>query len=204
MQQLFCRDLRAGDVLLKIDDGKLTKKLIVFGQKLAGQANASFVHAGIMFDTTCVIESQGKGVVANDMRMKNRPCGYLVFRPANGALGQGAAAAAKLLFDIHQRQGSMKYNFTGALGSLFGNSPRARSAGEMEKLLDKVLEGKSSRFFCSQFVVYAYQFAASQSGLPPASVFPMRDADVSPSELGSLLARSGAFREIGYLMPNER
>ena len=204
MQQLFCRDLRPGDLLLKLDSGTFTGKLIVFGQKLAGQANTSMVHAGIMFDNAFVIESQGHGIVANDMRMKNKPNGYLVFRPKLPALGQGAATAAKLLFDIHQRQGSMKYSFTGALGSLFSNSKNPKSADEMEKLLDRVLDGKSSRFFCSQFVVYTYQFAASQSGMSPAAVFPVRDADVSPSELASLLARSGAFGEIGYLMPNER
>ena len=65
-------------------------------------------------------------------------------------------------------------------------------------------KGRGHDFFCSQSVVFVYQFAALQSGLPARSIFPVADAKVSPSALASLLQGNPYFVETGYMMPNER
>jgi hypothetical protein len=204
MKQLLCRDVKPGDVLLKMATTSLTHKIIQLGQKLGGQQNAFLGHAAIALDTQFVIEAQAHGVSGNHLAMNNKDCGYIVYRPRNVALGQGAANAAKLLLDIHQKKGSMKYGALAAAKSVFGKSGKAKTGDDMEALLDKVLEGKGQSFFCSQFVVYVYQWAAVQSGLSPQSVFSLSDAKASPSMLASKLVGNSAFSEAGYMMPNER
>ena len=55
------------------------------------------VHAGIMFDSTYLIESLAQGVTANDLRVGNAKCGYMVFRPSGSAnLANGAGTFAKV------------------------------------------------------------------------------------------------------------
>jgi hypothetical protein len=204
MNQLLCRDLKPGDILLKMATSTFTNKLIRFGQSLVGQSNAFLGHAAVALDTQFVIEAQAGGISANHLAMHDKSCGYIVYRPRNPALGQGAANAAKLLFDIHQRQGNLKYGAIGALKSIFGQSGTAKSADSMDALLDRVLEGKSQPFFCSQFVVYIYQWAAEQSGISAQAIFSISDAKASPSVLASKLVGNTNFTEAGYMMPNER
>jgi hypothetical protein len=48
VNQLRCKDLRPGDLLLKFNAGSKTNKMIAFGQSAAGQLNAAVVHAGVM------------------------------------------------------------------------------------------------------------------------------------------------------------
>jgi hypothetical protein len=204
MKQLFCRDLKPGDILLKMATGGFTQRLIQLGQSLAGQPNAFLGHAAIALDTQFIIEAQRHGITGNHLAMKDRDCGYIVYRPLNVALGQGAATAAKLLFDVHQRQGNLRYGAVAAVGSLFGSAGTAKSGGEMDALLDRILANKSQPFFCSQFVVYVYHWAASQSGIQPQSVFSLSDAKATPSLLASRLVGSALFTEVGYMLPNER
>lgn len=204
MKQLLCRDLKAGDILLKMATTSLTHKIIKAGQKLAGQLNAFLGHAAITLDTQFCIEAQAAGVSANHLAMQNKACGYIVYRPNNAKLGKGAANAAKLLFDIHQSGGAMKYGAGAAAKSLFGGPGAAKSAGDMEALLTNVLSGKNQPFFCSQFVVYVYQWAAEQSGISAQTVFGLSDAKATPSVLASKLVDNGQFSEVGYMLPNER
>ena len=204
MQQLFCRDLRAGDVLLRMATQSLTHKVIQFGQRLTGQPNAFLAHAAIALDTQFAIEAQKVGVTANHLAMKNRSCGYYVYRCTNSALGLGAATCAKMFFDIAQTGGKMQYDTIGAGKSVFGKAGNAKTAAEMDGLLDALLKGRNHDFFCSQFVVYVYQLAAYQSGLPAQSLFNISDAKVSPSVLASLLQGSTHFQEAGYMMPDAR
>jgi hypothetical protein len=229
MRQLFCRDLKAGDVLLRTAaelsqslkgdnvPGKLREtalhKVIGLGQRLAGQPNAFLAHAAIALDTQFVIEAREAGITANHLAMAtrgdkswmvgNKSCGYYVYRCANAALGRGAATCAKMFFDIAQAGGNMKYDKIGAVKSLFGGA-NAKSAAEMQTLLDALLKGRNHNFFCSQFVVYVYQLAAYQSGLPAKSLFNISDAKVSPSVLASMLQGNPHFQEAGYMMPDER
>ncbi|TVR53821.1 MAG: hypothetical protein EA425_03045 [Puniceicoccaceae bacterium] len=204
MQQLKCADLRPGDLLLKVTDSSWFNKVIQLGQTLARQRNTSITHAGILFDNTVVIEAQRVGLNANDLRVQTRHLGYYVFRPHNRPLADGAATCAKLFFDIHGRTNTMPYSKPGAAGSLIGGPGRPASRERMETVLDRILEGRNHPFFCSQFVVYVYQFAAEQAGLGAGSLFNLSDAKVSPSVLASLLATHPSFAEIGYLMPGER
>lgn len=204
MRQLLCRDLKPGDVLLKMATTSFTHRIIQAGQKLAGQPNAFLGHAAIALDTQFCIEAQASGVSANHLAMNNKACGYIVYRPNNEALGRGAATGAKLLFDIHQSHGSMKYGALQAAGSLFGGAGTAKTAGDMDALLTKVLSGKGQPFFCSQFVVYVYQWAAAQSGIAPQVLFSVSDTKATPSVLASKLVGNPHFSELGYMLPNER
>ncbi|HEU4617160.1 MAG TPA: hypothetical protein VFV10_03930 [Gammaproteobacteria bacterium] len=204
MKQLRCRDLAPGDILLKASDGSLVSRAIRFGQSLVGQSNSSLVHAGLMFDSTYMIESRGIGVTASDLRVGNSSYGYLAFRPHNSVLGKGAGTFAKILFDVHGRQGNLRYTVAGAVGSLGSAAGSPKTRAEMDRTIDDILSGRNHPYFCSQLVVMVYQFVAEQNGIPARAVFPFSDPKVSPSELASHLARSGNFGELGYLMPRER
>jgi hypothetical protein len=202
--QLRCGDLQAGDILLKVSDGSLLSGAIQFGQSFVGGLNANIVHAGLLFDSTFIIEAQGAGISANDLRVQNLGYGYYVFRCSNAAMGAGAGTCAKMMFDIHGRGGNLGYSVAGAIGSLLGTPGRAATRTEMDRLLDRILDGREQRFFCSQFVVYVYQFVAEQSGVAAATLFSNDDAKASPSSLATSLNRHRLFSEVGYLMPNQR
>ena len=202
--QLRCRELTCGDILLKISDGGAISRAISLGQRLVGQLNPQVVHAGVMFDSTYVIEAQGAGVMAHDLRVQNKQFGYLVHRARNGAIANGAGTFAKILFDVHQRGGNLKYTMAGAVGSLFSSSRGAATPAEMDRRLDAILAGRSHPYFCSQLVVMVYQFAAEQNGISGGTLFPFADPKVSPSALAGHLSQSGQFEERGYLLPGER
>ncbi len=205
MNQLRCRDLHPGDLMLKFNAGGATNRIIALGQRMAAQLNPQVVHAGVMFDKTYIVEASGGGIHASDMRVQNKAFGYVVYRPRNGAIANGAGTCAKMMFDIQARHGKLKYSVPGAVKSLFpGGATAPHSPDAMDVLLDRILEGRTQRFFCSQFVVYVYQFVAEQNGIRADTVFRARDAKVSPSALASLLQQNGHFDEAGYMMPNER
>jgi hypothetical protein len=199
-----CRDLMPGDLMLKVNDSSPVSKAITFGQQLRKLPNAFVVHAGIMFDQYYIVEAQRAGIVANDLRVgHDLGCGYYVFRPTNRNMAQGAAACAKMMFDIHQTGGNLHYSVPAAVGSLFGGGkPKTRS--DWDALLDRILAGKQSSFFCSQFVVMVYQFVAEQMGTPGSSVFNYSDPKVNPALLAADLSRNPTFSEVGYMLPKER
>jgi len=204
MQALKTSNLRPGDIMLKVSDGSVLSQAISLGQNLRGQLNPQVVHAGVMFDRTYLVEAQGSGVSANDLRVQNKKYGYIVYRPVRPNFGQGAGTCAKIMFDIQNRNKNLKYNLLGAIGSLLGGPGKATTPADMDKLLDRILAGKGHPFFCSQLVVYVYQFVAEQNGVPAAQIFSMNDAKVSPSLLASKVQASTFFNEVGYMMPNER
>jgi hypothetical protein len=202
--QLRCRDLKPGDVMLKASDGSLISAAIRIGQAVTGQVNPGVVHAGLMFDNNFIIEAQGAGISANDLRVQNVGYGYWVYRCRNENMAAGAGTCAKMMFDIHQRTGAMAYTVPGAIGSLFGRAGTPKKAEEMDALLDRILEGKRQPFFCSQFVVYVYQFVAEQNGTAARATFTSADGKVAPSYLAAELQSHWLFDEVGYLMPGER
>ena len=205
IRQLMSRDLQAGDIFLKVNDGSVLGSAIEFGQSLTGGKNARVIHVGLMFDKTIAIESQGPGITAHDMRVQNKRYGYLIYRCKNPNVARGAGTCAKMMFDIHRAKGSMGYSIGGALRSLSGSGHGAPVAPEqMDALLDRILAGRNTGFFCSQFVVYVYQFVAEQSGSPAASYFPFSDAKAPPTTLAASLLRNPRFSEVGYLLPNQR
>lgn len=202
--QLKSKDLKPGDLLLKLNAGSLSNKIISFGQRVTGKENAEVVHAGIMFDQAFIIESSGPGLVANDIRVQNKPYGYIVYRPRQLNIAQGAGTCAKVMFDIQGRSHGLKYGAVSAAQSIFGGPGTPKTRDEMDQLLDRILEGRTNRFFCSQFVVYVYQFVAEQNGVPAKSFFNFADVKVPPSTLAAMLVSNPHFSEAGYLLPNER
>jgi hypothetical protein len=158
-----------------------------------------------MFDPYYMIEAQAAGITAHDLRVQNKPYGYYVYRCGDINMARGAGTCAKMMFDIHSRAGSMKYDVLGAVGSLFGfGTGKPLTPGDMDALLDRILEGRNQGFFCSQFVVYVYQFVAEQCGKPATSVFAYSDAKATPSVLAATLVKHPSFSEVGCLFPNER
>src|SRR5437868_3128747 len=115
---LKCRDLRPGDIMVQESMNNVVGKAISFGQKQVGQNNAKYVHAGIMFDSTFIIEALGSGISSNDIRVGTRQCAYAVFRPRRKELGTIAANFAKLLFDSHGQRHKLSYSVLGAIKSL--------------------------------------------------------------------------------------
>jgi hypothetical protein len=204
MKQLRCADIRPGDIFLKLNDGKFSNKIITLGQKLAGQLNSQLTHAAIAFDRTITIEAQKVGVTANDLRVQTLKLGYIIYRPTNPLLGQAAATTAKVLLDVQHQHKKLSYSFTGAAGSLTSTKGAPMTRSKMDAFVDKVLEGKAHPFFCSQFVVFVYQFAAEQCGFPAATLFKLSDAKVSPSTLASALLSNSNFQEAGYMIAGER
>lgn len=224
MEPTRCRDLHPGDILLKVIDKSPLSLLIGAAQAITGAARPFIVHAGLMFDRTYIVEAQASGISANDLRVQNKRYTYVVYRPKRSDLGRGAGTCAKMLFDIHQRQrnrthtlqvgskkkswktgGSMQYSAQGAAGSLFGTGGgTALAPGQMDDLLTDVLEGRSHRFFCSQLVIYVYQFVGAQCGLAPSAIFSGSDAKIHPSRLASMLSMSPHFGEQGVMLPNVR
>src|SRR5258706_13191010 len=116
--KLLCRDLKAGDIMLQFSQGNIPGKAIAFGQAMAGDNNSEIIHAGVMFDNCYIVEGLGKGIMANDIRIKDRPLGYRVYRPRNTELGVTAGNVVKFLFDQHQSHGNLKYSYLGAITSL--------------------------------------------------------------------------------------
>jgi hypothetical protein len=203
--QLRCKDLKAGDIMVKVNDQSLVNRLIQAGQALFREKNPDITHAGLMFDSTYIIEAQGDGIVANDLRVGDVANNYYVYRCSNPDMARGAGTCAKMMFDIHAQHGNLKYGLLDAIKSIFGNKGKALTPGEMDNLLTRILEGKGQRFFCSQFAVYVYQFVAEQLSIPASQVFSVNDAKVSTSELPALLgAKPALFSEIGWLFANER
>ena len=202
-QQLTCRHLEPGDVLLKLNAGNLTNVIIEMAQKAVGSEFPQVTHAGVLFDPHYIIEASGAGVHANDLRVQNAAFEYVVYRCNDRAIAAGAATYAKILLDIHAEHHSVQYNLVGAIKSLVGGKGKATSRAGMDARLDAMLAGQNRPNFCSQFVVAVYQFAAEQNGKAAATTFDAFDA-VPPSRLLSMLRRTQAFRQVGYLAKHAR
>jgi len=93
--QLLCRDLKSGDIMVKVNDGSLVATLIRTGQALFREKNPDITHAGIMFDSTYIIEAQGDGIVANDLRVGDLGYNYYVYRCSDSTMAQGAGTCLK-------------------------------------------------------------------------------------------------------------
>ena len=203
--QLRCKDLQSGDIMVKVNDGSLVARLIKTGQTLFKEKNPDITHAGVMFDSNFIIEAQGSGIMANDLRVGNAAYNYYVYRCTNTNMAQGAGTCAKMMFDIHALNGNLKYGLLEAIKSILGSRGTPLTPDAMDKLLSRILEGKGKSFFCSQFAVYVYQFVAEQLAIPAKDVFAVNDAKVPTSQLPELLmSKPALFNEIGWVLANER
>lgn len=204
MPQLFGRDLRAGDILLEWYAGTAVQDAIRFGEKVMHRGNDKLIHAGILFDNRYLIESKIHGIAGSDMYQQNKSCSYTVYRPVSLSLATGAATCAKVFLDIHARTGGMPYNVTGAVSSIFKKPGSAPSRVQMDVAFSQLIKGKTHPYFCSQFVVFVFQFVAEQNNIPAAKILNYDDGCVPPSLLGSILKTHPMFQEAGYLLANER
>ena len=203
--QLFCRSLKAGDIMLKvINPSKFFNRGVRLVQKLTGHLNYDIVHAGIMRDSVVIIEAQSKGLEERSLLQKNVDVGYIVYRATNPNLAEGAAIAAKLLYEIHMQHKSISYNNRGLFPSVFFRPKKPKTADEMEKIYQKIIHAHNSPMFCSQFVVYSYQWAATQMGIPSQQIFNIDDKRANPARLAEILQGNPQFLEIGYMIANER
>jgi hypothetical protein len=198
------QDLRPGDIMCQFFASTVAGAFIAAGQALTGNRNSKIVHAGILFDSNYMVEALAKGIQAADLRIQNRPYHYMVYRPVNPRLAQGAADCANMMLQINHSQKSLSYNTKGAIASIFGTSAKPKTAGEMDALLDQILAGKDRPFFCSQFVVYVYQFVAEQSGMSRALIFNLSDPKVPPARLADYMETSPNFKLVGELPSNAR
>ncbi len=205
LEQLLTRDLRPGDLMLQVNSGTVASRLIEWAQRLAHQLDSQVVHGAVMFDNNFMVEALGHGIQASDLRVQNAAYGYLVYRPRREDLAKRAAKCAKAMFEINQSHKNLSYPLPHKMaGSLSANSGAAPGADAMVKLFNRIREGAKQPFFCSQFVVFVYQFAGQQMGYNPNAIFAASAARVSPSTLASLLQTNSYFEEAGYVMAGER
>ena len=194
--------VQAGDLMLKYGDGSAISKVITFGQNLfqkkGAHGNNNIVHAGIMLDGDIIIESQGSGVSANDLRVQNKQYDYEVYRCLLTNVAEGAATAAKIVFDAHANSKNAKYSLAGAAASLV-RPGKAVNPRTVDTTINRLTTGKGHSFFCSQFAVYCFQLAAEQNGLPAQSLFDLNDANYSPTKLKESLFKSHYFYKAGML-----
>ena len=194
--------------MLKIADMNNTRnRQIRFVQKWTNKLNYNITHAGIMKSkegtTDIIIEAAKSGLEEHSLRGKNAHVGYIVYRAVNPQLAAGAATAASLLYDIHKAKKSVRYNKKGLFPSVLFGDKKPKSAEEMDEILDKILSGHNNPMFCSQFVVYSYQWASTQMGMSEDKIFNVNDSRVSPAKLAEMLQGNPNFTEVGYLIGNE-
>lgn len=205
MPQLYARDLRPGDILLEWNGGSAVQQVIAFGQRVMNRGTDQLIHAAIMFDNRFLIDSTSDGITARDIYMKDKIYSFSVFRANNISLANGAATCAKIFMDINANtKRGISYDYTGAVASIFKAPGTAPSPSALDSAFDSLIKGKDHPFFCSQFVIFVFQFVAEQNGLAAKKLFPFAEGSVPPSMLGSTLKTHPMFREAGYLLANQR
>ena len=195
--------VQPGDIMLKYGDGSALSGIIGWGQRVFQSKStksglSSIVHAGIMLNGQQIIESQGSGVSINDLRTNNRDYDYEVYRCLLTNIADMAGAVAAMVLSQHNATGAAKYSIPGAAMSLFGNPPAATN-GVAISTINQLAAGKGQKFFCSQFVVLCFQYAAAQNGLSAQSIFPLNSSGYSPNKLKDELFKSQYFFKAGML-----
>lgn len=203
MEPIRCIDLAPGDVLLRISDGAIVDRATALGQPLMGQLKPAVVDGGVMADRTLRVEGRGGSLRAHDLTVEGKPFAFLAFRARKETLAADTGRCARMVLDAVARDQEGSDDPWGMLGSP-SRGPGGASAAEMDHLLERVLEGRGHRFFCSHVVIHLYRFVAERHGIPGSHLFPQSDARISPSVLASSLDGNGEFRAVGYLMAHER
>lgn len=204
LENAFLTDdqLQPGDLMLKYSDGSALSGIISFGQRVfqgsLADGNTKIVHAGIMLDGLDIIESQGSGVSVNDLQAQNLNYGYEVYRCLLTNVAEMASVTASTVLNCHLNHKTAKYSIAGAVGSLFGTAPAANES-VIQSTIHSLSHGKGYKFFCSQFVVLCYQFAAAHSGLAAQSLFKLNSSGYSPTKLKDDLSNNPYFYRAGKL-----
>lgn len=193
-RQIYRRSLHAGDIALECHAGSATHWIITAGQALSG-AERWIVHAGLIArDRRSIIEA----VKPHLRRVQlDSHADYLVYRSRNGALALGAAECAEMLIGANNQ---VPYYTKGTITSLVGRAG-PKSDTDFDSIIDKLFSGGDHALFCSQLVVFVYQFVARQNGIPAEHVFNFADTRANPAFLAkSLAARPGQFEFVGHLV----
>jgi hypothetical protein len=203
--------LTYGDLMLKISDGSTVSKVIAWGQRVfqsskTKSGNTDITHAGIMLDGETIIESAGDGLEENDLRGKNLGYDYEVYRCRIPKIAKEAASIASMMAGQHNNtksvkgKGNVPYSLVGAGLSVLRP---AKQVGTDDSILSAIerafVTGKGQSFFCSQFVVCCYQYAAAQHGLSAQSMFALNSRDYSPNKLKDDLFKNQHFYKAGVL-----
>lgn len=203
------KDLRAGDVLVKYNDGTFTNALIANIQKEIPTSAYWFVHAGLVtdgFDTLHALEMSGDGLVCNDLAGHNKDIEYEVFRSKNPKITE---TAAKLIRDLAKRgeraKDSVAYNTEG-LAKLIVEFDKMVTKDQFNEHYQDMLEGrKTQKYYCSQFVVFIYQGAKYRSGQPD-DIWGEISLHIGPPRLAKKLKFDlpQRWEHVGYLAAGKR
>jgi len=206
---IFSKFLMGGDIILEVSERKEDPRSLF--QRLFRQSYFEVVHAGIMSDCNNLIEA---GLTKCNIRLKlyyhfKRAANgrgiysdFIVFRAINSQMAEGAATGAQLLFDIHNAHDSVGYpsNLLKLAPSVMLPRGKPQSIDAMEKIYQKIINSKKSPMFCSQLVVYIYQWVITQMGRQAKEIFNIDANRASPARLASMLAESSRFTNLGILM----
>lgn len=191
----YLGDLRGGDILLQVADPETTDMRRI-AQRLtgSGSSHSKIVHAGIMSNNYNIVEA---GLSKRQIWL--RPGTWVVYRAIDPKMAEGAATAATLLRDIHRRHNSIKYpdDLRKLLPCVLLPPSKPKSADEMDDFYERIMKDQNSPMFCSQLVVYIYQWVATQSGIPAEKVFNIKDNRTSPARLAKILEGSSQFTRLG-------
>lgn len=194
--------LKAGDIMMKYNDGSGVNNLISFGQ-FFGRGSSAFTHAGIASSPSTIIEMDGEGLQEHNLAGENSQYRYKVFRCGHSQIAAGAAAAAEMMrAGFAAGNTNITYSVTGALASITKHQD-LQNADVASDVLDRLLGGGNA-FFCSGHVVLCYQMASSQcmsdQNFPfsdAGGLFSLESTCYQPAYLEKILSASDDFMCIG-------
>jgi hypothetical protein len=206
-------DLKVGDVLLKHSAGSKTNVAIKAGEALishnASGGTADIVHAAIFAGNfggqQVIFEASGPGLIREDMSGNGYSYEVYRYKEAKVAsiaamVAEGYVAETNKSKEANPQDHYGAYTITGAVGSLFHSSSRGDGAQAAEGgLWGKSANPADDKFYCSNFVVRAYQ-AAGQTFDP--KIVPI-DADyryISPKEMQARLNKSADWSHPGQII----
>jgi len=213
-------DLRPGDILLLIDEAENTTKVhrvIVFGQSLTSLANPSnsgdsnLVHAVLWTKTpnnpgNTAPAGAGEPEIAESSGVSGRVQGtalraglYKVYRPTDENLGDWSAQVAMGWGQDRQVEHSRAL----AMLAIFHSSAFGPDAKKWASIYAEQAFNPSpdiGQAFCTQFVLAAYQGAASQVETPIAGALSLDARRTSPRMLEhALKSDPNAFSGKGHI-----
>lgn len=204
-RQLFIQDIRPGDIMLKVVHYHQTySRRIERAQRWLGFENHCVTHVGVMKDQVNIIESESSGLEQHSLLEKRAKIAYLVYRPTNSMMAEAGAAAATLFYEAHMAQNTVRYNYWDLFPSVLFWPGKPKSAKEMQDVYDNIMHGKNHSMFCSQFVAFVYQWVGTQMGIPAEQIFNADDKRIPPARLATFLQSNPHFKEVGYMIGNER
>jgi hypothetical protein len=151
--------MQKGDIILSINAGTLTHKVITTGQKLKfGTANdcVNIVHAAIAISNVAVFESVGQGIVLTaDITAPTDNRTALVYRCSNNELAGVAATLAGEYYN-NKTAGIVRGDYSKWQAAM--SIVKKGITASLQQRIDTSV-AISDASFCSQFVANAYEAA---------------------------------------------